>query len=174
MDESLNIRQNQDLIKSLNEIYEMNIKIQKEIEQIQTEMSDNNQSQTDRIRQVNNMVMESKNIFGQQVRSIQNEMGNGKELGDKIDGVILEMDALKGEINKMRNRMNALNNDMIVMQGNIISNGGEKINLQVENRGDKMEADNGGYFSKRSGKYIPVETYNNHPFNGILNPKTKI
>jgi len=174
MDENLQIRQNQDLIKSLNEIYSMNVRIQKEIEQIQTESQEQNQLQNDRIRQVNHMVMESKNAFGQQVRNLQNEIGDNKEQMDKTNGLMLEIESLKAELHKMRQRMMTMSNDMIVMQNHIISNGGENLNLQTKNLESESEIKTGGYFSRKHGKYIPVDTYNNHPFNGILNPKTKI
>lgn len=186
--EEPNIRQNKDLIQSLNDIYEMNLKIQKELEQLKREVKLNQDNMNEKIRHTNNLVMETKNSLSQKLRTVQLESTQNTQVLEKLEEGLLDIEVLKDDNQFIQDKLDRLNNDVIKIQSVLIKND-DKI---YEEEDEKEEEDEEPYLlesvmksrnrdkeeSMTRKKEIKVEAYEvreiKHPFQDILNPKTKI
>ena len=174
MDEDLDIRQNKDLIQSLNEIYQMNISLQKELEYLRKTQEEQNQSQTDKILQINKLIMESNNSINSRVRNYQKDQVNMTRSLNNLDEICNEVNILKNENRVLKTRLKNLSNDMIDLQGHIINQNPIENSSEIEYLSEKSK-----YRSKElsdESRYIPVERVYNEspPLPDILNPVTKI
>ena len=179
MEEDLDIRQNKDLIQSLNEIYQMNIAIQKDMHFLKHNIESTNQSQDDKIRRLNSLVMESKNSMNQRLRFYQKDQITVNRSLDELKTMQIELDNLKNENQILKERIKDINNDMIDLQSHIIQDNSSPIlsnhnpsfaNISRFNINQTNTEPNDTHFSHESE--IPVETYNN--VSDVLNPHTRI
>ena len=183
MDEDLDIRQNKDLIQSLNEIYQMNTAIQKEMKILKNNIESTNQSQDDKIRRLNTLVMESKNSMSQRLRFFQKDQVSTNRSLEELDLLKIEVENLKSENQILKERLRDINNDMIDLQSHIIQDNTSPILSRHEPSltnisrlhiiSDKTSLPYNDFSPEREpSPEIFVETFNN--ISDVLNPHTKI
>ena len=182
MEENLDIRQNKDLIQSLNEIYQMNISLQKELEYLRATQEEQNQLQTDKILQINKLIMESNNSINSRVRNYQKDQVNMTRSLNNLDELCNEVNVLKNENRLLKTRLKNLSNDMIDLQSHIIyQNPIEKsseypIESSIEYSSEKSKYRSISPALTDKSRYIQVDRIQNEspPLPDFLNPVTKI
>jgi hypothetical protein len=175
MEEDLDIRQNKDLIQSLNEIYQMNIQLQKDLFELKKNYQNDIENQNEKIRQMNNLIIKTSNNY-QQKLSLQSSFKNNYL--DEVPDNQIEIELLKDDNQLLHEKLKNLNNDILLLQNHIIQNSDEipdltDLSINKNIRESSSPSSPSSHMKEITNFEYHQYEMKDHPFNTILNPITK-
>jgi len=132
------LRQNKDLVQSLNEIYHVHSKFARELDEIKNILEQTDNQILEKIINLNTIVIESKNEFSKRMRQFQLEQTKIQNRLDQLEYLNDDIDDLREENKHLRNVLKKFENDMIKLQSHIIST--QSLN-SYSNTVSKLESD---------------------------------
>jgi chromosome segregation ATPase len=120
-DLQLQLRQNKDLIESLNEVYQMNTAFSHELEALKAEIDSLKEEQTEKMLKINNTLLETSNNLNKRLRVYQSAQESIAVGLAEINTFKEDMEKMKENSKIMQLRMTNLKNDMIALQSHIIN-----------------------------------------------------
>ena len=115
------LRQNKDLIESLNDVYQITSAFGKELEILKAELDNTKEETAERIVQLNNIILETSSNLNKRMRVYQTAQENVIVGLNDIAMIKSEMEKLKENNKIMQLRMTNFKNDMIALQSHIIN-----------------------------------------------------
>ena len=115
------LRQNKDLIESLNEVYQMCTAFSHELETLRTDLENTKEDSAERLLQLNNTILETSANLNKRMRVYQSAQESIIQGLSDLATFKEEMEKLKETNRIMQMRMTNFKNDMIALQSHIIN-----------------------------------------------------
>jgi len=115
------LRQNKDLVESLNEVYLMVTAFSKELDILKTELENNKEESAEKVLQLNNTILDISANLNKRMRVYQVAQENVATGLNELANIKEEMERLKENNKIMQLRLTNFKNDMIALQSHIIN-----------------------------------------------------
>jgi len=143
------LRQNRDLIDSLNDVFKNHLEIGREIESLNKNIESLDEKNKSQLIEQNNMIMEMKNSLNQRMRNYQVEQVKILKKLDNYDNLQEEFEISKNNNRFLNQRIKKLENDIINLQNYIMHNNNLQPTLSLGTPEDSASTSN--------SKKIPVD-----------------